>query len=154
MKTNIDKAVENRQLQHLVLEVKVPVETYMENKNGKKVEKVRKSFPGYVFVNMILTDETWFVMRNTSGVTSFVGPGSKPVPLTEAEVVTMGLNKFKVIETDLKAGDRVTILKGPFENFAGIIEEINNEKAEAIVNVSMFGRETPVNIDFMLLEKE
>lgn len=152
VKANIEKVVENRNMQNLIFEVKVPIEEQVEIKNGKKKVTQKKVFPGYVLVKMIITDESWYVVRNTRGVTGFVGPGSKPVALTDAEVKTLGVEKTP-IKLDAKIGDHIKVVSGPFENFIGVIQEINNEKHKVKVLVSMFGRETPVELEFVQIEK-
>lgn len=148
---NIEKIVENRNMQDVIFEVKVPVEEQIEIKSGKKKITQKKIFPGYVLVKMIMTDESWYVVRNTRGVTGFVGPGSKPVPLTDAEIKNLGVEKIPV-KLDAKVGDSVKVISGPFENFVGTIQEINNEKQKVKVMVSMFGRETPVELEFVQIE--
>ena len=152
VKANIEKIVENRNMQNVIFEVKVPIEEQVEIKNGKKKITQKKVFPGYVLVKMLMTDESWYVVRNTRGVTGFVGPGSKPVPLTEAEVKSLGVEKT-AIKLDAKLGDRVKVTSGPFENFIGIIQEINMDKHKVKVLVSMFGRETPVELEFVQIER-
>lgn len=152
VKANIEKIVENRGMQNVIFEVKVPIEEQVEIKNGKKKVTQKKVFPGYVLVKMIMTDESWYVVRNTRGVTGFVGPGSKPVPLTDAEVKSLGVEKTP-IKLDAKVKDHVKVISGPFENFVGIIQEINNEKQKVKVLISMFGRETPVELEFVQVEK-
>lgn len=152
VKANIEKVVENRAMQNLIFEVKVPIEEQVEIKNGKKKVTQKKVFPGYVLVKMIITDESWYVVRNTRGVTGFVGPGSKPVALTDVEVKALGVEKMP-IKLDARIGDHIKVVSGPFENFIGIIQEINNEKHKVKVLVSMFGRETPVELEFLQIEK-
>jgi transcriptional antiterminator NusG len=149
---NIQKIVENRSMQDVIIEVKVPIEEQVEIKNGKKKVTQKKVFPGYVLVKMLMTDESWYVVRNTRGVTGFVGPGSKPVPLTDAEVKTLGVEKTP-IKLDANVRDHVRVTSGPFENFVGIIQEINNEKHKVKVMISMFGRETPVELEFTQVER-
>ncbi len=151
VKANIEKAIENRGMQDLFPDIKVPMETVVE-KNGE-TEKVvtRKIYPGYVFVKMIMTDESWYVVRNTRGVTGFVGPGSKPVPLSESEVASMGVETHEV-SVDFEVGDNVRITDGPLESFIGIVEEISLEKQKLRVCVSMFGRDTPVELEFHQVE--
>ena len=148
---NIEKIVENRNMQDIIFEVKVPVEEQVEIKNGKKKIIQKKIFPGYVLVKMLMTDESWYVVRNTRGVTGFVGPGSKPVPLTDMEIKNLGVEKIP-IKLDAKIGNSVKVISGPFENFVGSIQEINNEKQKVKVMVSMFGRETPVELEFVQIE--
>lgn len=152
VKANIEKLVENRSMQDVIFEVRVPMEEQVEIKNGKKKITQKKIFPGYVLVKMLMTDESWYVIRNTRGVTGFVGPGSKPVPLTDAEVKTLGVEKH-AIKLDAQIGDNVKVVSGPFENFIGVIQEISNEKQKVKVLVSMFGRETPVELEFTQIEK-
>ena len=149
---NILKIVENRNMQDVIFEVKVPVEEQVEIKGGKKKITQKKVFPGYVLVKMIMTDESWYVVRNTRVVTGFVGPGSKPVPLTDAEIKTLGVEKIP-IKLDAKVKDHVRVVSGPFENFVGVIQEINNEKHKVKVMISMFARETPVELEFTQIEK-
>ncbi len=138
--------VENRNLQDMILEVKIPTETVTEIKDDKTREVERKLFPGYVFVKMIYTDETWYVVRNIRGCTGFVGPSSKPVPLTEAEVYRMGV-ETRVVEVSYKVGDSVRIIDGPLEDFIGVVEELDADKNYVRIIVSMFGRETPVEFE-------
>ncbi len=152
VKANIEKLVENRGMQDVIFEVRVPVEEYVETKNGKKKVKERKMFPGYVMVKMIMTDESWYLVRNTRGVTGFVGPGSKPVPLTNEEVKLLGVQEA-LPEVDINVGDVIKITSGYFENFIGTVENINTEKRKLKVFVSMFGRETLVELDFDQIEK-
>lgn len=152
VKANIEKIVENRNMQDVIFEVKVPIEEQVEIKNGKKKITQKKVFPGYVLVKMLMTDESWYVVRNTRGVTGFVGPGSKPVPLTDAEVKALGVEKTPV-KLDANVKDHVRVISGPFENFVGIIQEINHEKHKIKVLISMFGRETPVELEFVQVER-
>lgn len=144
--SNLEKTVENRNLQDLITEVRVPTETVTEVKDNKTREVERKIFPGYVLVKMILTDESWYVVRNIRGCTGFVGPSSDPVPLTDAEVAALGV-ETKQIEVSYNVGDSVQIMDGPLEGFVGIVEEIDTEKNRVRVTVSMFGRETPVELE-------
>lgn len=144
--TNIEKVVENRKLHDLIYEVRVPTETVVEVKDDKKREVERKIFPGYVLVKMVMTDESWYVVRNTRGCTGFVGPASKPVPLTEEEVAALGV-EAKQIEVSYGIGDTVKIIDGPLEGFVGTVEELEPEKNRAKVVISMFGRETPVELE-------
>lgn len=144
--SNIMTTVENRGLEDLILEVKVPTETVTEVNDEKSKEVERKLYPGYVFVKMVYTDETWYVVRNIRGCTGFVGPSSKPVPLSDAEVIRMGV-ETRVVEVSYKVGDSVRIIDGPLEDFVGIVEELNTDKNYVRVTVSMFGRETPVELE-------
>lgn len=144
--TNLEKIVENRKLHDWIHEVRVPTETVTEVKDGKKREVERKIYPSYVFVKMVMTDDSWFVVRNTRGCTGFVGPGGKPLPLSEEEVLAMGIEK-REIEINYEVGDTVTIIDGPLENFSGVVDEIDMEKTKVRVTISMFGRETPVELE-------
>lgn len=152
VKANIEKVVENRAMQDYILDVVVPMEEQVEIKDGKKKTTLRKVFPGYVLVKMIMSDESWYVVRNTRGVTGFVGPGSKPVPLTDEEIKTMGVEYFEPL-VDYAVGDNVRVINGPLENFIGIVEEINMEKKKVRVMVSMFGRETPVELELVQIQR-
>ncbi|HBB27709.1 MAG TPA: transcription termination/antitermination protein NusG [Clostridiales bacterium] len=152
VKANIEKLVENREMQDIIFEVIVPSEEYEETRNGKKKIKEKKMFPGYVIVKMIMTDESWYLVRNTRGVTGFVGPGSKPVPLSDDEVKALGVVE-KLPAIDLEIGETVTVIDGPFENFIGTVDSINNEKRKIKAYVSMFGRETLVELDYEQIER-
>ena len=147
VKESIEKTVENRGLEDLIKDVKVPVEDVIETRGAKEKVVSRKIFPGYVVINMVMTDESWYVVRNTRGVTGFVGPGSKPVPLTDAEVEKMGVDTVRHADLGFKVGDLVEIKAGPMEGFSGNIEKIDHETGTLWVTVSMFGRETSVEID-------
>lgn len=153
VKANIEKMVENRGMVDDIFEVVVPTEEYVDTKGGKKTYKERKLFPGYVLVKMIVNDVSWYLVRNTRGVTGFVGPGSKPIPLTDEEVRALGVQDKQAPSIDLKAGDVAKVTTGPFENFMGTVESINLEKKKVKVYVSMFGRETLVELDFDQIEK-
>ncbi len=152
VKASIEATVENRNMEDLIVEVQVPVQEVVERKDGKKVVKEKKLFPGYVIIKMQITDDSWYVVRNTRGVTGFVGPASKPVPLSEAELKKMGIRKQRV-EIQLEIGEEVKVIEGPLEGYTGVIEEIQVEKAKVKVNVSMFGRETPAELGFEQVEK-
>lgn len=152
VKANIEKLVENREMQDIIFEVRVPVEEVAEVKNGKKKIKERKMFPSYVIIKMIMTDESWYLVRNTRGVTGFVGPGSKPVPLTDEEVKALGVvERLPAIE--LVPGDTIKVKEGPFEDFIGAVESISQEKRKIKAFVSMFGRETLIELDYDQIEK-
>ena len=144
--SNLEKTVENRQLQDLIQEIRVPTETVTEIKDNKKRDVERKIFPGYVLVKMVLTDESWYVVRNIRGCTGFVGTSSKPIPLTNEEVAKLGVEKREV-EVNYGVGDSVQIVDGPLEGFVGTVEEVDLEKNRVRVTVSMFGRETPVELE-------
>ena len=148
---DIEKTVENRKMQDLIQAVSVPLEKVVEIKENKKKEVERKIFPGYVLVKMIITDESWYIVRNTRGVTGFVGPGSKPVPLSESEIIALGVEK-KTVTVDYEVGDNVKVIDGPLENSIGIVEEINADKNMVKVTVSMFGREIPVELELDQVE--
>lgn len=145
---NIEKVVENRKLHDLIPEVRVPMETVTEIKDNKTSEVEKKLFPSYVLVKMVLTDDSWYIVRNTRGVTGFVGPGSKPVPLSDKEVEALGvdLGGASVVEVNFKAGDSVVVSGGSFDGFTGVVEKIDLEAQTADVTVSMFGRETTVTL--------
>lgn len=145
VKNNIEKIVENRGLEHLIMAVKIPLETVVEVSGKDEKEKERKLFPSYVLIKMIMNDESWHIIRNTTGVTGFVGPGSKPVPLTEREVEALGVD-VKVIEIKYSVGDSVRICDGPLSGFIAIVEEISPDKKKVVVTASMFGRETRVEL--------
>ncbi|MBQ8314540.1 MAG: transcription termination/antitermination factor NusG [Lachnospiraceae bacterium] len=148
VKANIEKTIENRKLQDQILEVSVPLEDVVEVKNGKEKTVQRKMFPGYVLLNMFMNDDTWYVVRNTRGVTGFVGPGSKPVPLTEEEMLNMGLKREQEVVYEFEVGDTVQVVSGVWENTEGIVRVINREKKSLTISIDMFGRETPVEIGF------
>ncbi len=152
VKANIEKTIENRKLQDQILEVSVPMQNVVELKNGAKKQVQKKMFPAYVLINMIMNDDTWYVVRNTRGVTGFVGPGSKPVPLTEEEMLSMGLCKDEM-SVSFEVGDIVMVTSGIWENTTGIVKEVNDEKQYVKINVDMFGRETPVEIGFLDIKK-
>lgn len=152
VKVNLQKTVDNRNLHDWIHDIQVPMEEQVEMKDGKKKITLKKTFPGYVLVKMVMTDDSWYIVRNTRGVTGFVGPGSKPVPLTEEEVSSMGI-KEKQVKPDLEVGENVKVVLGPLEGFPALIQEINVEKAKIKALVNMFGRETPVELDFNQIEK-
>ena len=156
VKTNLDKRVESMEMQDKIFRVLVPMEKELETKNGQKRTVLKKVFPGYVLVEMIMEDDSWFVVRNTPGVTGFVGPGTKPVPLSESEVnhilKQMGMDDPRP-KVDFGVNDQVRVISGPFSNFIGSIEEIHPERGKLKVSVSMFGRETPVELTFDQVEK-
>ena len=147
VKANIDKTIENRHLEDQILEVRVPMQEVVEVKNGAKKQVMKKMFPGYVLLNMIMNDDTWYVVRNTRGVTSFVGPESKPVPLTPEEVIMMGIETHAE-NFDMEVGDTVKVVFGAFADSVGKIVEINEQKKTVTVNLSIFGRETPVEFEY------
>ena len=148
VKANIDKTIENRHLEDQILEVRVPLEDVVEMKNGVQKVSQKKMFPGYVLIHMIMNDDTWYVVRNTRGVTGFVGPGSKPVPLTDAEMAPLGISSEKV-QIDYEVGDAVRVVSGAWEETVGIIRSINQAKQSVTIGVEMFGRETAVEISVL-----
>lgn len=159
VKTNLERRVQSMEMQDKIFRVLVPVEEEVEVKNGKKKSVMRKTFPGYVLVEMIMTDDSWYVVRNTPGVTGFVGSsgaGSKPTPLLPSEVRAilkqMGVEEAKP-KVDFSLKEAVRVVEGPFANFVGSIEEIYPDKQKLKVLVSMFGRETPLELDFSQVEK-
>ena len=149
--TNLETIVENRKLQDWIQEIHVPTETVVEIKDNKKHEVERKIFPGYVLVKMVMRDDTWYIVRNIRGVTGFVGPGSKPVPLTEREIESLGIDK-KVVEISFNVGDSLKITDGPLEGFIGTVEEIEADKSRVKLIVHMFGKETPVELELTQVE--
>ncbi|HIR12555.1 MAG TPA: transcription termination/antitermination factor NusG [Candidatus Choladousia intestinavium] len=152
VKANIEKTIENRHLEDQILEVRVPLQDVVEVKNGVKKTVQKKMFPGYVLLNMVMNDDTWYVVRNTRGVTGFVGPGSKPVPLTETEMFNLGIQAAN-IEVDFAEGDMVTVIGGVWKDTVGVIQSMNQSKKSVTINVELFGRETPVEISFTDIRK-
>ncbi|MBR1752760.1 MAG: transcription termination/antitermination factor NusG [Ruminococcus sp.] len=152
---NIEKVVENRKLHELIEEVKIPTEIVTEVKDNKTTQAERKLFPSYVLVKMVMTDESWYIVRNTRGVTGFVGPGSKPVPLSEKEVAALGVDRVAAtVEVTFKTGDSVNVIGGSFDGFVGRVTAIDTEAQTAEVVVSMFGRETPVTLPLSQIKAE
>lgn len=151
VKADIEKTIENRNMQEFFEDVQVPVEEVVEIKDDKKKTVLRKIFPGYVFIKMIMTDDSWYVVRNCRGVTGFVGPGSKPVPLSDDEIRNMGFDR-KVVEVDFSVGDTIRVKNGAFEGFTGIITEINTEKMKVKAKISMFARDTDVELEIAQVE--
>ena len=152
VKANIEKTIENRHLEDQILEVRVPMQDVVEVKNGTKKQVSKKLFPGYVLINMIMNDDTWYVVRNTRGVTGFVGPGSKPVPLTEEEMIPLGI-QTEIIEIDYAEGDSVVVTGGALKDTTGVIQGINRKKKFVTINFVLFGSETPVEISFSEVKK-
>ncbi len=149
--TNIEKAVENRKLQDLIQEVQVPTETVVEIKDNKKKEVERKIYPGYVMVKMIMTDDSWYVVRNIRGVTGFVGPGSRPVPLTDEEVSRLGVEKREIV-LNFKVGESVKVTDGYLEGFIGTVESLEPENDLVRVSVSMMGKDVLVELELSQVE--
>ena len=153
VKANIDKAIENRGLKDQILEVRVPMQDMIEIKNGARKNVSKKLFPGYVLINMVMNDETWYIVRNTRGVTGFVGPGSKPVPLTDTEMRTLGIRTDNYV-VDYEEGDAVVVLAGVWKDTVGVIKQMNHNKQVVTINVDLFGRETPVEVSFADIKKQ
>lgn len=147
VKANIDKTIENRHLEEQILEVRVPMQEVVELKNGVQKASQKKMFPGYVLIHMIMNDDTWYVVRNTRGVTGFVGPGSKPVPLSEAEMKPLGI-KVENVTVDFAEGDTIAVVAGVWKDTVGVVQRMDYGKQTATINVELFGRETPVEISF------
>ena len=148
VKANIEKTIENnKHLAEQILEVRVPLQDVIEMKNGARRTVQKKMFPGYVLINMVMNDDTWYVVRNTRGVTGFVGPGSKPVPLTEAEMKPLGI-KMENVSIDFAEGDTIAVVAGVWKDTVGVVQRIDYGKQTATINVELFGRETPVEISF------
>ncbi len=161
VKANIEKTIENRHLEDEILDVRVPLQTVMETKNGVTKQTQKKLFPGYVLVNMVMNDDTWYVVRNTRGVTGFVGPGSKPVPLTYDEMRNLGIAGGKVEApakprriVDFDKGDTVVVVAGAWDGTVGLVTAVNTQKETVTINVELFGRDTPVEISFNDVKKK
>ena len=152
VKANIDKTIENRHLEDQIIEVRVPMQDVTELKDGVRKTSSKKMFPGYVLINMVMNDDTWYVVRNTRGVTGFVGPGSKPVPLTDAEMRPLGIKTDNVV-VDFDEGDTVAVIGGVWKDTVGVIQTMNHNKQSVTINVELFGRETPVEISFSEIRK-
>lgn len=152
VKANIEKTIENRHLEEEILEVRVPMQDVIEMKNGARKAVQKKMFPGYVLINMFMNDDTWYVVRNTRGVTGFVGPGSKPVPLSEDEMKPLGI-KTENILVNFKEGDMIAVVAGVWKDTVGVVQRMDYGKQTATINVELFGRETPVEISFEEVSK-
>ena len=152
VKADIEKTIENRKLQNQIFEVLVPLQDVVELKNGSKKVVSKKLFPRYVLLNMIMNDATWYVVRNTRGVTGFVGPGSKPVPLTESEMKNLGI-RVPEMEIDVEIGDTVKAVAGAWEGTVGVVTDVNTAKQSVTIKVDIFGRATSVEIGFMEVTK-
>ena len=152
VKTDLEKTVKNRELEEYFFDIVVPMEEQIEIKDGKKKTNLKKVFPGYVLVKMIVTEETGYIVRNTRGVTGFVGSGTDPIPLTDEEIRNMGFD-VATVTVDYDVNDTVKITNGPLSEFVGTVQEINKEKNKVKVLVSMFGRETPVELEFSQVQK-
>ncbi len=152
VKASLESVIENRGLHDYFFDIIIPMLEEVEIKDGREKSALKKIFPGYVLIKMILSDDTWSVVRNIRGVTGFVGPGSKPIPLTESEVRALGVELTETI-VDYGVGDTVKIISGPLENFTGVVEEINIEKERVKVLVSMFGREISAELEYSQIQK-
>ena len=152
VKKDLEKTIQNRNLEEYFFDIIVPMEEQIEIKDGKRKANLKKVFPGYVLIKMIVTEETWYIVRNTRGATGFVGSGTEPIPLTDEEIRKMGLIEDSV-KVDYSVNDNVQILGGPLNGYTGVVQEINKEKNKVKVLVSMFGRETPVELEFSQLQK-
>ena len=150
VKTDLEKTIKNRELEDYFFNIVVPMEEQVEIKDGKRKTNLKKVFPGYVLVKMIVTEESWYIVRNTRGVTGFVGSGTDPIPLTDDEIRNMGFDDVPV-NIDYDVNDNVKVVNGPLEGFVGIVQEISKEKGKVLV--SMFGRETPVEVEFAQVQK-
>ena len=152
VKTDLEKMIKNRELQDYFFDIIVPMEEQIEIKDGKTKTNLKKVFPGYVLVKMIVTEQTWYIVRNTRGVTGFVGSGTDPIPLTDSEIRKMGFD-IQSFNINYEVNDQIRVITGPFENFTGTVISINKEKHKVKVMISMFGRETPVDVDFTEVER-
>ena len=152
VKADLEKKVKNQEMEEYFFEIVVPMEEQIEIKDGKRKANLKKVFPGYVLVKMIVTEETWYIVRNTRGVTGFVGSGTDPIPLTDDEIRNMGFEEA-AINVDYEINEQVEVMNGAFEGFVGTVQEINKEKHKVKVLVSMFGRETPVELEFSQVKK-
>ena len=152
VKVDIEKTIETRKLQDQILEVSVPMQDVVEIKNGAQKQVAKKMFPGYVLIHMVMNDDTWYVVRNTRGVTGFVGPGSKPVPLSEEEMMSLGFKTPEIV-VDFAQGDTVVVISGAWKDTVGVIRSVNESKQSITINVEMFGRETPVELNFTEVKK-
>ena len=151
VKTDLEKTIKNRELEDYFFDIIVPMEEQIEIKDGNKKTNLKKVFPGYVLIKMIVTEETWYIVRNTRGATGFVGSGTEPIPLTDEEIRKMGL--IEEVKVDYSVNDNVQIIGGPLDGYTGVVQEINKEKNKVRVLVSMFGRETPVELEFSQVQK-
>lgn len=154
VKEDLEKTIENQGLKNLIFEVKYPTETVTEQREGNKKPKTyqRKVYPGYVMVKMIMTDRTWYIVRNTRGVTSFVGSGNKPIPLTDEEVTAMGVERIS-LKIDIEVGENVRIVSGPFANFIGTVTAIDAETQKIKLSVPFLGKMAPMELDFVDVQR-
>ena len=152
VKTDLEKKIKNQELEDFFFEIVVPMEEQIEIKDGKRKANLKKVFPGYVLIKMIVTEQTWYVVRNTRGVTGFVGSGTDPIPLTEEEIRKMGF-EIAEVKVDYDVNESIQIIDGPFKDYIGTVQEINKEKHKVKVLISMFGRETPVELELSQVQK-
>ena len=152
VKTDLEKTIKNRELEDYFFDIIVPMEEQIEIKDGKRKTNLKKVFPGYVLIKMIVTEESWYIVRNTRGVTGFVGSGTDPIPLTDEEIRSMGFEDVP-INVDYEVNEQVQVINGPFEGFVGTVQEKKKKKHKVKVLVSMFGRETPVELEFSQVQK-
>ena len=152
VKADLEKKVKNQEMDEYFFDIVVPLEEQIEIKDGKRKTNLKKVFPGYVLIKMIVTEQTWYIVRNTRGVTGFVGSGTDPIPLTEEEIRNMGF-EISEINVDYDVNDSIRIIDGPFKDYIGIVQEINKEKNKVKVLISMFGRETPVDLELSQVQK-
>ena len=152
VKKDLEKTIKNRGLEDYFFDIIVPMEEQIEIKDGKRKTNLKKVFPGYVLIKMIVTEETWYIVRNTRGATGLVGSGTDPIPLTDEEIKNMGFEDA-LVNVDYEINDQVEVTNGPFKDFIGSVQEINKEKHKVKVLLSMFGRETPVELDFSQVKK-
>lgn len=157
IKVDLTKRVESMNMQDKIFQIIIPEEQEVEYKGGKKKITIKRVFPGYVIVNMIMSEDSWYVVHHTPGVTGFVGSGTKPIPLQEAEInkilTQMGLMGKKPRVINLEIGENIRVNSGPFENFEGVVKELLLDRGKVRVNISMFGRETPVELDYEQINK-
>lgn len=152
VKTDLEKTIKNRELEDFFFDIIVPMEEQIEIKDGQKKTNLKKVFPGYVLIKMIVTEGSWYIVRNTRGVTGFVGSGTDPIPLSDEEIRKMGFDSVPV-NVDYNINDNVQIFGGPLDGYTGIVKEIKKDKNKVVVLVSMFGRETPVELEFSQIQK-
>lgn len=153
VKTDLEKTIKNRELEDFFFNIVVPMEEQVEIKDGKRKSNLKKVFPGYVLIKMIVTEESWYIVRNTRGVTGFVGPGSKPVPLTAEEMMTLGVKTNEKINVDFEEGEMVNVIAGVWAGTAGEVKRIDDARQTVTISVDMFGRETPVELNFTEVKK-
>ena len=152
VKADLEQKVKNQEMEEYFFDIVVPMEEQIEIKDGKRKTNLKKVFPGYVLIKMIVTEQTWYIVRNTRGVTGFVGSGTDPIPLTDDEIRKMGF-EISEINVDYDVNDSIEIIDGPVKDYVGVVQEINKEKHKVKVLISMFGRETPVDLELSQVQK-